>query len=110
MRPRCWMGVFCVLAATTVPVQAQVNLEWKLKKGDRFYLQTETTSKQVMELPGKEVGKEIKQDVSRTSVLQFQVEDKTSEGNYIIKQTVEGMMVKTGADSSVTDEKIQGAT
>jgi hypothetical protein len=112
MRFRYGLGVILVLVVVALPARAQVALDWKLKEGDRFYLLTESTFNQVMELPGKEGGKEIKQEITQTAVLQFYVEKKTPDGNYTIKQTIEGLMVKggAGAGTPVSDDKIQGAS
>jgi len=98
-----------MLSAAALPARAQVALDWKLKEGDRFYLVTESTFNQVMELPGKEAGKEIKQEITQTAVLQFLVEKKLPDGGYSIKQTIECLMIKGGANPPVTDDKIQGA-
>jgi hypothetical protein len=106
---RYGIGVMIALCVAALPARAQVALDWKLKEGDRFYLLTESTFNQVMEIPGKEAGKEIKQDITQIAVLQFYVEKKTPDGNYTIKQTIEGLMVKGASTNPVIDEKIQGA-
>jgi hypothetical protein len=106
-----WFGMLFVLALTALPARAQVQLEWKLKEGDTFFLQTESKFVQVMELVGKEAGKEIKQETQQTTVLQFKIEKKDEKtGVLTVRETVEGLMVKGGTGSSVADDKIQGAT
>src|ERR1700730_16271603 len=102
MRLQYEIGVVLVLTIAALPARAQVSLDWKLKEGDRFYVLTESTFNQVMELPGKEVGKEIKQELTQTSVLQFYVEKKTPDGNYTIKETIEGLMVKGASGTPVS--------
>src|SRR5215467_10516032 len=106
MLRRLGIGILLLMSVAAMPARAQVALDWKLKEGDRFYLQTESTSNQVMELPGKDVGKEIKQETTVTSVMQFYVEKKSPDGNFTIKQTIEGLMVKgAGASAPVNDDR-----
>jgi hypothetical protein len=107
--PRCF-GVVCVLALTALPARAQVQLEWKLKEGDSFFLQTDSKFVQILELVGKEAGKEIKQEIQQTTLLQFKVEKKDEKtGVLTVRETIEGLMVKGGTGASIADEKIQGA-
>src|SRR5260370_13416395 len=101
--PRC-IGVVLVLALTALPARAQVQLEWKLKEGDSFFLQTDSKFVQVLELVGKEAGKEIKQEIEQTTLLQFKIEKKDEKGVLTVRETIEGLRVK-----GVADEKIQGA-
>ncbi len=101
---RC-MGVVLVLALTALPARAQVQLEWKLKEGDSFFLQTDSKFVQVLELVGKETGKEIKQEIEQTTLLQFKVEKKDEKtGVLTVRETIEGLRGK-----GVADEKVQGA-
>jgi len=101
-----YFGVVCVFALTALPARAQVQLEWKLKEGDSFFLQTDSKFVQVLELVGKEAGKEIKQEIEQTTLLQFKVEKKDEKtGVLTVRETIEGLRVK-----GVPDEKIQGAT
>src|SRR5260370_7185889 len=101
--PRC-IGVVLVLALTALPARAQVQLEWKLKEGDSFFLQTDSKFVQVLELVGKEAGKEIKQEIEQTTLLQFKIEKKDEKGVLTVRETIEGLRVK-----GVADEKVQGA-
>jgi hypothetical protein len=106
-----WFGILFVFALTVLPARAQVQLEWKLKEGDAFFLQTESKFVQVLELAGKEAGKDIKQEIQQTTLLQFKVEKKDEKtGVLTVRQTVEGLMVKGGTGASVADDKLQGAT
>jgi hypothetical protein len=110
MRLRYGILVLVAMSVAALPARAQVALDWKLKEGDRFYLVSENTFNQVMELAGKEVGKEIKQEITQTAVLQFYVEKKSPEGNYTIKQTIDGLMVKGAGSAPVIDDKVKGAS
>jgi hypothetical protein len=108
---RRWFEVVLVLALTALPARGQVQLEWKLKEGDTFFLQTQSKFVQVLELPGKDVGKEIKQEINQTTLLQFRIEKKDEKtGALTVRETVEGLMVKAATGANAADEKIQGAT
>jgi hypothetical protein len=110
MRLRSWIGVFCAFAIVAPAAHAQVQLEWKLKEGDRFYLEVESTFKQTLEVAGKDTNNKIEQNLTKTIVLQFYVEKKNTDGSYVIKETVEGMKVQGAGGPEVKDEKIQGAS
>jgi hypothetical protein len=110
MRLRSWIGVLCAFAIVTPAARAQVQLEWKLKEGDRFYLEVESTFKQTLEVAGKDTSNKIEQNLTKTIVLQFYVEKKNTDGSYLIKETVEGMKVQGAGGPEVKDEKIQGAS
>lgn len=104
MSRRCFVAVFLVLAGLAGTARAQAPFEWKLKKGDRFYLRTVTSYKQTLK-----VGKEVPpQSAEQTVVLGFSVEDQTPEG-LVLKETVEEVTVKPDKGEPVSDDKIVGA-
>jgi hypothetical protein len=101
---RCIVAGLLLVAGLALPARAQAPLEWKLKKGDHFYLRNVTTTKQTL----KALGKEIPQNSELTVVLGFTVEDQTPEG-LVLKETVEDVTVKPDKGEPVSDDKIVGA-
>ncbi len=97
-------GLFLLLGLV-LPAHAQVALEWKLAKGDEFYLRTVCTTKQTL----KSVGREVKQDAEQTIVLGFKVKDKTAEG-VVLEETIEGLSLKSGGAVPVADDRLPGTT
>jgi hypothetical protein len=102
---RLVVAVLLLGAALAGSARAQAPLEWKLKKGDQFYLRNVTTTKQTL----KAVGKEVPQNGEQTVVLGFSVEDQVPEG-WVLKQTIEDAAVKAEKGEPVRDEKLIGAT
>src|SRR5438067_1226448 len=47
-----WLTAVLAMGTVAVPASAQVQLQWKLKDGDKFYLETTSTTKQTMKLMG----------------------------------------------------------
>jgi hypothetical protein len=84
---------------------AQTTLEWKLKKGDRFYLRNVTTTKQTLEA----LGKKIPQNAEVTIVLAFTVEDQIPDG-FLLKETLEELTLKPEKGEPIHDEKLAGTT
>jgi hypothetical protein len=105
MARRCFSAVVLVLVGLALPARAQAPFDWKLKKGDRFYLRNVTSTKQTL----KALGKEVAQNSEQTIVLGFTVEDQTPEG-LVLKETVEEVTVKPEKGEAVSDDKITGAT
>lgn len=103
--PRRALALILTLAGLAPAARAQVALEWKLAKGDEFYLRTVCATKQTL----KTAGREVKQDVEQTTVLGFKVEDKTAD-SLVVRQTVEGVRLKTGSAEPVADERVVGAS
>ncbi len=104
MLRRSFVAFALLVIGFTVPAQAQVALEWKLKKGDLFYVRSVTTYKQKM----KAINREFPQEGETTVVFSFFVENKTDEG-YLLKQTIEGVLEKAAGKDPVSDEKSAGA-
>jgi hypothetical protein len=105
MSRRFVLAIALLVAGLAAPAAAQAPLEWKLKKGDRFYLHNVTTTRQTL----KAVGKDVPQNSTQTIVLGFTVEDQVPEG-LVLKQIVEELTVKPEKGEPVSDEKIVGAT
>jgi hypothetical protein len=94
-----------LLGALAGAARAQAPLEWKLRKGDHFYLRNVTTTKQTL----KALGKELPQNTEQTIVLGFSVEDQVAEG-LVLKQTIEDLTIKPEKGEPVRDDKVVGAS
>jgi hypothetical protein len=106
MFTRFGFGLGLLLTVSVMPAKAQVAVEWKFKEGDTFYLQTVTKSSQKM----KALNKDMNLDMEQTLVLGFKVEKKEPDGSVVLKETVEGLLIKSSTGSAEADEKLQGAT
>jgi len=87
------------------PAPAQAPFEWKLKRGDVFYVRNVTATKQTL----KALGKEVPQNFELKVVLGFAVEDETSDG-FLLKETVEEVTFTPEKGEPISDEKIKGST
>jgi hypothetical protein len=105
MARRGVQAVLFLAFGLTAGARAQAPLEWKLKKGDVFYLRNVTTTKQTL----KALGKEVPHNSELTVVLGFAVTDQTPEG-FLLRETVEGVTIKPEKGEAVSDDKIAGAT
>src|SRR5438876_6243111 len=99
-------AVLILLAGLALPARAQTPLQWKLKKGDHFYLKNVTTAKQKLTAAGT---KPVTQNSEQTVVLGFSVEDQTAEG-LILKETIEEVSVKPDKGDPFRDDKVAGAS
>jgi len=104
MPRRCAVAALLLVAGLAVPARAQAPFEWKLKKGDRFYVRNVTTTRQTL----KAVGKEVPLNSELKVVLGFAVEDETAEG-FLLRETVEELTLTPEKGDPVSDEKIAGA-
>jgi len=85
--------------------RAQATLEWKLKKGDQFYLRNVTSTKQTL----KALNKEFPQNAEQTIVLGFKVEDQMGD-SFLVKETIEELTTKPEKGEPISDEKLVGAS
>jgi hypothetical protein len=102
-----WLAVL-VLVGLTVPAQAQVKLEWKFKKGDKFWLETGTKLNQTIQVAGQE----IKQSMDNTTVNSYTIKDVTNDG-VILEQKIESVKMSSTGRLSGADElakKMKGTT
>src|SRR5260370_23623339 len=108
MRQQTWWAAVLVTGALAVPAQAQVQLQWKLKEGDKFYLESTGTTKQTMKI----MGAPIQQEFDTTTVDSYKVVKKTSD-EIVLEKKVEAMKVKaTGQGAEAADQmaqKVRGA-
>jgi hypothetical protein len=105
MSRRLVVAVLLLGAGLAGTARGQVTLEWKLKKGDHFYLRNVTTTRQTF----KALNKEVPQNSEQTIVLGFAVEDQVPEG-FLLKETVEELTIKPDKGDPVSDDRLVGAT
>ncbi len=74
MRRITTMTLVC-LAGLTAPAAAQTKLEWKFKKGDKFYLEAVTDQKQSLQV----MGKAVQQNQSSTTIQSVEVKEASGE-------------------------------
>ncbi len=102
MLQRCWLAAVLTLGVLALPAHGQVAMEWKLKEGDKFYLETVSTFKQVM----RTLGRELKQDLEQTTVFGVTVTKKDADGSFVLEQKIEALMIKNAAGTAGgTDDK-----
>jgi hypothetical protein len=91
MIQRCVIAIVLLVLGCGVS-QAQIELKWKLKAGDTFYLETTSNSKQSM----KTVGRELKQEIEQASVFQVKIEKVNDDKSMVLEQKLEWLTVKVG--------------
>jgi hypothetical protein len=102
MLQRSVIGAVLALALMAVPARAQVQLEWKFKEGDTFYLETVNSLKQSM----KTLGKELRQDLDLTFVFSVTVDKVNADKSATLVEKVESIEVKNtgGATGAIPAE------
>jgi hypothetical protein len=110
MPRRFWFGSAVVLAFLAGPALAAdtVKLEMKFKEGDKFYVETVSNTKQVMEF----MGVKNESETDSTLVTSFTVKKSDKDG-VVIEQKIESIKNKSsgglpGADKIV--DALKGAT
>lgn len=106
MLRRCAVGVLLVLGGLTGPVQAQVQLEWKLQENEPIYLETTSNFKRTI----KAFNKETKDDIDQTIVLSYTLKEKKDK-ELVLEQKLVSLKVKGAADKETAKaiELVQGA-
>lgn len=84
-------GSLIVLGLLTLPAFGEVRISWQLNPGDKFYLEIEHRTRQVIHLQERE----IRQEMVNTSISQFEVVEKLPEG-FVLRQKVESVQVQAG--------------
>lgn len=97
------LPVILLLCGLCSPAAAQMPLEWKLAKGDEFYLRIHSTVKQTL----KTAGREVKNEAEQTIVLGFKIKEKSAD-QVVLEQSLEGVSVKVGTAAPVQDSRIAG--
>jgi hypothetical protein len=104
MLRRCSAAGFLILAGLALPAHGQAPLQWKLKKGDQFYVRTVTTYRQTFKAAGKP---DLKQNFEKTVVLGFTVEDQNADG-LVLKETIEDISEKRGEGEARPEDAVRG--
>jgi hypothetical protein len=102
MFQRCWPGLLLFLCGTTAPAFGQVKLEWKLKEGDRFYLEEKSLFNQTM----KFMGSPIKHALKQTRVSRFTVLKKNDDSSYLMEQKILAVRIDPTGDSARADVRM----
>jgi hypothetical protein len=109
-RHYCLCCSWLILAVMAVPARGQVKLEWKLKEGDKFYLEEITALKQNT----KFMGMDIRHELNQTRITRFTVLKKNNDNSYLLEQKIETVRAKRGSTSGKADvrmvQQLQGAT
>jgi Family of unknown function (DUF6263) len=104
-----WLGVVLVVGAPTAPATGQIKIEWKLKEGDKFYLEERSNLKQTM----KFMGSDLKQELDHTRLTLFTVLKKTDE-SLVLEQKIESVKINRASGSAKPEGKLlqelEGAT
>jgi hypothetical protein len=101
-----WAGVVLLLAG---PAWGQVKLEWKLKEGDRFFLEEKATAAQTLTF----MGTDTKQGLEQTRVTRYTVLKKNADNSLVLEQKIETVRAKatgkTPASAKLLKD-LEGAT
>jgi len=109
MLRRYWPGalVLLVVAFPAPADDAAVKLEWKFKKGDKFFLKTDSTVKQTMRTPS--LNKELKLETEQTTVFSVTVQDVAADKSVVLEYKIEALTAKSsvGGGTAAADERLQ---
>src|SRR5437773_10702628 len=109
-RHALWAAVALVAGAATpaLALGQEVDLKWKFKQGDKFYVEDVTVMKQSVAV----VGQVIKEEQKTTTVTSYQIEKAGTDG-ITVKMKIEGMDVKSDSPIGLYAkimEKTKGAS
>jgi hypothetical protein len=98
------MAAVLALGLLSLPVSAEVTLEWKFKEGDKFYLQTDSNLAQTI----TSAGTEVKQQIDQSMVSSFTVKKKNADGSLVLEQKIENVTVKTSGPGTMETKPPEG--
>jgi hypothetical protein len=105
MQRQYWLTAVLLSGVLAVPAQAQVQLQWKLNQGDKFFLETTGTTKQTMKI----MGNPIEQEFNTTTVDSYKVVKKAPD-QIVLEKRIESMKVKaTGPGAEAADQSARKA-
>jgi Family of unknown function (DUF6263) len=90
MRQRSWVGALLALGVLASPAFGQEQMAWKLKEGDKLFVETVSGFKQSM----KTLGKEFRQDRETTVLYSVTVKSVDANKNAVLEEKVESVAVK----------------
>jgi hypothetical protein len=99
MMPRAALGSLLALAILAMPAPGQGKLQWKLKEGDKLYLEEKIVSKSTTQVGEQKLP--FEQTQTRVSAL---VVKKQTADNIELEQRIESWKVKTVSDLAGSDE------
>jgi hypothetical protein len=103
-----YLAVMLASGLLIAPAQAQVQLQWKLNEGDRFYLETTSTTVQTLKI----MGTPVEQKFETRAVDGYKVTRKTAD-QIILEKKIESIRVNAtgpGADPAAESlRKSKGA-
>ena len=85
-RHALWATALLLAAAATPALGQEVDLKWKFKEGDKFYVEDVTAMKQSVAV----VGQVIKEEQKTTTVTSYQIE-KVSAAGTTVKMKIEAV-------------------
>jgi hypothetical protein len=92
MSARIALSSLLLLAAGAGPAFAQVNMQWKLKEGDKFYLEEKIVGK----IEVKAMGVSNSEEHSQTRLSSFVVKGRARDG-FVLEQRIESWKTKMSA-------------
>jgi hypothetical protein len=101
MRPSVWAAVVIVLAGAPRPAYSQVTLEWKLKEGDTFYVETVAKARNAFEVNGKRIAT----TETITRLVRMTVRKKTPDA-VVVQTLVEAFKVSADAKLDADLERL----
>jgi hypothetical protein len=108
MHHRSIVAVLGIFLLSDLTAQAQVDLRWKFKQDDHFFLKEENTVKQTMEFGGARSTSETK----TTTVHSFTVK-KADEKAVVLEQKIESVEIRSNAELRTIDalaDVLKGST
>jgi hypothetical protein len=101
MRKHLWLPMLVLLAAPAV-ANAQVKLAWRLKKGERFFVEETTNVRQTIKI----METETRQDLEETKVSRFTVLTTEKDGGAVLEQTIQSVKIKHSGEGPDVDTKV----
>jgi hypothetical protein len=97
-----WLAAPALLAALAGPAPAQVEVKWKFKEGDTFYLEESVANKQTVR-----VGESLnRQELNQTRVSRVKVLKVLPDGGAVLEIKVESVKAASQGGSAEAEEKV----
>jgi hypothetical protein len=89
-----------ILLLCRSPLQAQ--FAWKLKQGDRFFVEETTSIRQTIKITGTET----RQDLDQTKVLRYIVLGRNADGDLVLEKQIESVKLVVGVGGASPESKL----